>query len=295
MKPRAGMFRRLAVPVLGGLALFIMWRWFEHHQVYHPSRALDATGAELGRPFEEANFRSRDGVELHGWFFPPAGAAPGAARVLLFCHGNAGNITHRLDTCDAMLETGAAVFVFDYRGYGRSRGRPSEEGTYLDAQAAHAWLRARGFSPSHILAFGESLGGAVACELVLREPCGGLILQSTFTSIPDIGAELFPWLPVRRLARIRYDTQAKLPRVKVPVLVMHSRADDLVGFAHAEKNFAAANPPKLFCELSGDHNNPLADRARFIGGLRQFFQLIESNPAAAAPGASPEASGPKQP
>lgn len=295
MKPRAGRFRKLVVPVLGGLTLFIMLRWFEHHQVYHPSRALDATGAELGRPFEEARFQTRDGVELHGWFFPAASALPAASQVLLFCHGNAGNITHRLDTCDAMLETGAAVFVFDYRGYGRSRGRPSEEGTYLDAQAAHAWLRAKGFPPSRIMAFGESLGGAVACELVLREPCGGLILQSTFTSIPDIGAELFPWLPVRRLARIRYDTQSKLPRVKVPLLVMHSPADDLIGFAHAEKNFAAANPPKLLCELRGDHNNPLSDRARFIGGLRQFLELIESNPVRAAPGAPPERSGPNQP
>lgn len=277
------MLRKLAGPILGCFVLFIMLRWFEHHQVYHPSRARDATGAELGRPFEEAHFQSRDGVALHGWFFPAAVGSPRGSRVLLFCHGNAGNITHRLDTCEALLETGAAVFVFDYRGYGQSRGRPSEEGTYLDAQAAHAWLRAKGFPASHILAFGESLGGAVACELALREACGGLVLQSTFTSIPDIGAELFPWLPVRWIARIRYDTQAKLPRVNVPVLVMHSRADDLIAFAHGEKNFAAANPPKLFWELCGDHNNPLADRARFLEGLNRFFELIESNPLPPAP------------
>jgi fermentation-respiration switch protein FrsA (DUF1100 family) len=174
-----------------------------------------------------------------------------------------------------MLDTGAAVFSFDYRGYGRSEGRPGEEGTYLDVQAAYQWLRKRGFAGKDILAYGESLGGGVASELCLREEIGGLILQSTFTCIPDIGRELFPWLPVKLLSTIRYDTCGKLPRLKIPVLVMHSRSDGLIGFRHSERNFAAANDPKLFCEIGGEHNDALADREQFLNGIEKFLQLID--------------------
>jgi fermentation-respiration switch protein FrsA (DUF1100 family) len=252
-----------------------MLRWFEHSQVYHPDRVLTATGAELGRPFEDVRFRASDGVELNGWFFPGSTNSPRAGFALLLCHGNAGNISHRLDTCAALLATGASVFVFDYRGYGRSQGRPSEEGTYLDAQAAYQWLRQKGFAGTNIIAFGESLGGGVAAELAVRETVGGLVLQSTFTSIPDMGADLFPWLPVRWLGKIRYDTHSKLPRLKVPVLVMHSPADALVRFRHGQRNFAAANEPKLFWELRGDHNDPLADTKHFIEGLEKFLSLIK--------------------
>jgi hypothetical protein len=214
-------------------------------------------------------------VELNGWFFPAATNSPRAQFVVLLCHGNAGNISHRLDTCAALLATGVNVFVFDYRGYGRSQGRPSEEGTYRDAQAAYQWLRQEGFPGTNIIAFGESLGGGVAAELAARETVGGLVLQSTFTSVTDMGAELFPWLPVRWLGTIHYDTRSKLPHLKVPVLVMHSPADGLVRFHHGQTNFAAANEPKLFWELKGDHNDPLADTPHFIEGLEKFFSLIK--------------------
>ncbi len=258
---------------------FFMLRYFEHSQVYHPERTLSASGAELGRPFQNVSFTASDGVELHGWFYPGDTNLPRARLAVLVCHGNAGNICHRLGLCQGLLAAGVSVFVFDYRGYGRSEGRPSEEGTYRDAQAARQWLADRGFPGGQVIAFGESLGGGVASELALREPLGGLVLQSTFTSIPDLGAELFPWLPVRWLATIRYDTRAKLPRIKVPVLVMHSRDDELVGFRHAQTNFAAANPPKLFCELKGTHNDPLGDRRQFLRGLEQFLPMVEGSAA----------------
>ncbi len=253
------------------VALYFMFRLFEHSQVYHPSRTLDATGAELGRRFEDVVFRASDGTELNGWFYAADGGSRRGETAILFCHGNAGNISDRLNTVEAMLATGTAVFVFDYRGYGRSAGRPSEEGTYLDAEAAYDWLRGKGFD--QIVVFGESLGGGVASELVLRRPAAGLILQSTFTSIPDIGADLFPWLPVRWLARIRYDTVTKLSRVRVPVLVMHSRTDGMIPFRHAERNFIAAPEPKLLWELRGDHNNPLTDRRLFIEGLEKLLAM----------------------
>jgi fermentation-respiration switch protein FrsA (DUF1100 family) len=253
-----------------------MLRWFEHSRVYHPNRVLDATGSELNRPFEDVFFPASDGIELNGWFYPANISSPRSALAMLVCHGNAGNISHRLEVCQALLETGVAVFLFDYRGYGRSQGRPSEEGTYLDAVAASDWLRRKGIAGSNIIAFGESLGGGIASELALRQPLGGLILQSTFTSVADLGAELFPWLPVRLVSRIKYDTFRKLPRLKIPVLVMHSRADGLIGFHHAEKNFALANQPKLFWEIKGSHNDPLADRAAFIVGIEKFLPLVES-------------------
>ena len=168
-----------------------MIRWFEHRQVYAPKRTLETNGSLVGRSFDEVWLTASDGVKLHGWFFP---ANSGSARTdvaLLLLHGNAGNISHRLHFYEAWLELGVNVFTFDYRGFGRSEGKPGEEGTYRDAQAAAHWLVKRGFAANRIVALGKSLGGGVASELALREPLGGLILQSTFTSIPDIGSELF--------------------------------------------------------------------------------------------------------
>lgn len=274
--------RRQWLVVLAALVLLpFMLRWFEHSQVYHPGRSFDTTGRELGRPFEEVEFLASDGVRLHGWFFPATVGSPRADWAVLVCHGNGGNISHRLDVTVALLRTGAAVFLFDYRGYGRSEGRPGEEGTYRDAQAAHAWLRHKAFAGERIIAFGESLGGAVATELALRETVGGLVLNSTFTSIPDIGAEVFPWLPVRWISTIRYDTRAKLPRIKVPVLVLHSREDTLARFTHAEANFAAANEPKLFGELNGEHNEACADGPNIVEGMEKLLKLIAARSAAA--------------
>jgi fermentation-respiration switch protein FrsA (DUF1100 family) len=273
------------------LLIVLMLRWFEHSQVYHPDRVMTATGAELRRPFEDVFFKASDGVALNGWFYPTSTNSYRRHLAVLVCHGNAGNISHRLDTCVALLSTGVNVFVFDYRGYGRSQGRPSEEGTYLDAQAGYQWLRQKGFAGTNIIAFGESLGGGVAAELALRDPIGGLVLQSTFTSITDMGAELFPWLPVRWLAKIHYDTRSKLPRLHVPVMVMHSPTDELVRLHHGKANFAAANEPKLFWELRGEHNDPLADPQHFIAGMEEFFALIEADGAGGRRG--PETNSPR--
>lgn len=257
--------------------VYLVLRWFEHHQVYQPYRPMEASASELGRPFEDVRFQTVDGVRLNAWFFPADRDSPRRNYVYLLCHGNAGNISHRLEHCAALLETGAAVFILDYRGYGRSEGRPGEEGTYLDAQAAAQWLRQKGFSAANILALGESLGGGVASELALRETVGGLILQSTYTSIPDLGAELFPWLPVRWLGTIRYDTVSKLPRSKAPLLILHSRSDTLIRFHHAERNFQAAREPKMMWEIAGEHNQFLnGDRARYLEGLNRFLASLDA-------------------
>jgi fermentation-respiration switch protein FrsA (DUF1100 family) len=257
------------------LVLFMLLRWFEHSQTYHPSRTFYTAAAALGRPWADANFATSDGVKLHGWFFPANTNSPRAHMAVLVCNGNGGNISHRLGLYDALLATGVNVLGFDYRGYGRSEGRPGEEGTYRDAQAAHAWLRQKGFAATNIIAYGESLGGGIASELVVRETCGGLVLEKTFTSLTDIGAELYPFLPVRTLGSIHYDTHRRLPKIHVPVLVLHSRDDSLIPFHHAEKNFAAANEPKWLAETFGDHNDAIADREKFRAALEQLLRRFD--------------------
>lgn len=284
--------RRLAGLLLLPLVLFVMLRWFEHKQVYQPSRHWDATGADLGRAWENVIFRSSDAVELSGWFFPAAPAASEGLAVLV-CHGNAGNISHRLRLAQLLLELDLSVFVYDYRGYGRSAGSPSEEGTYLDAEAAYQWLLNKGFRPEQILLLGESLGGAVATELAVRKPARGLILVSTFTSVPDLGRELFPWLPVTRLCSVQYDSVAKLGRIGVPLLILHSREDTLVGYRHAERLFQAAHQPKILWEIAGDHNDALFVAPRKLQeGIRRFMLLHTPPRTPAAPAPTPPGSAP---
>jgi len=274
--PRRRWLVRLGKTALVLAVLFMLLRWFEHKQTYHPTRAFEAHPEALGRAWENVTFTTADGVVLHAWFFPGDTNSAHARFAVLLCHGNGGNISHRLGLYDALLASGVSVLAFDYRGYGRSTGRPGEAGTYLDAQAAHAWLRAKGFPATHIIAYGESLGGGIASELAVRESVGALVLHSTFTSVPDLGAELFPILPVRLVGSIRYDTHSKLPHIRVPVLILHSRGDTLIRFHHAERNFAAANDPKWLHELHGDHNDGIVDRTVFLAALKGLLTALEA-------------------
>lgn len=268
-----GVLTWVAIAVLTFIIIF--WR-FEVSQVYRPGRKLCATGAELGRTFEDIHFQAADGVDLHGWYFPADATSKRSDRAFLICHWNEGNVSHQLRLCRVLLRTGAAVFVFDYRGYGRSKGLPTEDGTYQDGQAAYQWLRGKGFAPEKIVLFGESLGGAIATEVAVREKASGLILQSTFTNVPDIGVMRFPWLPVRTLGRIRYNTLDKLPRITMPVLVMHSRKDEVVPFRQAENNYTAANEPKFFRELPCKHYDPACEEPAFQQAVDAFLKVVEN-------------------
>ena len=246
---------RLAVLLAIGLAGFLgVAGCAANRMVFQPSRLMEGSASDLKRPCEDVFFKASDGTRLNGWFYPAGTNSTGF--VVLLCHGNAGNISHRLPLIDILAKAGVNVFAFDYRGYGRSAGKPSEKGVYLDAQAAWDWLRSRGFSETNIIALGESLGGGVACELVTRKPLAGLILQSTFTSVPDVAAEMISWLPVRLLLTTRFNNQDKLKHIQIPVLILHGRKDTIIPFAHAEKNFAAIpTRAKYFAELDGDHND----------------------------------------
>lgn len=265
------------MPVLGLLVIALMLYRFEHSQVYHPTRDAEYTPDDVGRPAEDLWLKTPDGLRLHAWFFAADKSSPRARFVMLFCHGNGGNLTSRPGYYRAILETGISLLTFDYRGYGLSEGEASEAGTYTDADTAYAWLRARGFAPEHILVWGESLGGGIASHVAATQSVGGLVLQSSFTSIPDIGAEVFPWLPVKLLSRIKYDTHSRLPHIKCPVVVMHSRGDMTIRFHHGERNFAAAREPKAFIEIQGEHNDALlANRAAYVSGAEKLVQMVES-------------------
>lgn len=237
--------------------------------VYLPIEEHATTPAAYRMAYEDFWITTEDGVRLHGWHVP----APQPRAALLFFHGNAGNISHRLDSIRIFHELGLSVFIFDYRGYGRSEGSPSEEGTYRDALAAWRNLREERGLPAHaIVVFGRSLGASIAAWLAARERPAALIIESAFTSAPDLGAEIYPWLPVRWLLRIRYDTLAAVRETRVPILVVHSREDRIVPFHHGESLFAAANAPKNFLELRGGHNDGfLVSRPDYVAGLRRFL------------------------
>ncbi len=260
----------LSVLAVAYLALVGLLYVIQDRLVYFPVRELVATPRDRGLDYEELNLLTEDGVRLHGWFIP----APDARAVLLYFHGNAGNISHRLDRIALFQRLGLSVLIVDYRGYGRSAGRPSEAGTYRDATAAWRYLTVeRRVAPDNIVLFGRSLGAAVAAWLATQVAPGAVILDSGFTSVPAFGAQIYPWLPVRWLARFDYPTKAYLANIHRPVLVIHSRADDIIPFREGEELYAAANAPKQFLEIRGGHNDAYfltgADYAR---GLDKFLR-----------------------
>ncbi|MGA8865028.1 MAG: alpha/beta hydrolase [Gallionella sp.] len=238
----------------GGFALLVYI--FQSRMVFYPDveRELAATPASVNLPFEDLHLHTSDGVELHGWYIPAAQPRG----TVLFLHGNAGNISHRLDSLEMFHRLGYNTLIFDYRGYGNSGGKPDEQGTYRDAEAAWRYLTEQRHIPEcRIVLFGESLGGAIAAWLAAtsRHQPAALVIASGFTSVPDLGQQLYRYLPIRWLARIHYDTRAYLQSVSVPVLIAHSPQDDIVPFAHGQALFAAAHPPKQFLELAGGHND----------------------------------------
>jgi uncharacterized protein len=268
------MHSALSVAIVVILVYLCLAGWVYIRQdglVYHPLADIDMTPVDAGWDYEDVFLRTEDGIRLHAWFVP----AEDARGALLFCHGNAGNISHRLDSIRIFRDLGLSVLIFDYRGFGRSEGRPGESGTYLDAQAAWAFLiREKDFASGRVVVFGRSLGGAVAAHLAAHQPVGALILESTFTSLPDLAAHFYPYLPVRWLSKYRYNTLARLYDAQAPVLVVHSPQDELIPFAHGQALYAAAPEPKVFLEISGDHNTGfMTSRPVYVDGLRAFLEL----------------------
>ncbi|MGB6836581.1 MAG: alpha/beta hydrolase [Dehalococcoidia bacterium] len=272
--PRTVLYVGLALVIAVAL-LFVGIRSgvIERSFIYFPDRDLIADPAYVGLPFEEVSFAASDGVQLHGWF------VPGEKEVTwLWFHGNAGNISHRLENLKLLHdELGVSVFLFDYRGYGRSEGTPSEEGTYRDGEAALSHLRSReDVDPDRIVYFGRSLGAGIAVELAISHPPFALILESPVPSIPELARRHYPFLPVWPLLRTKYDSLAKIEKVATPLLVLHGDRDDVVPFGAGRKLFEAANEPKEFYTIRGaGHNDTyLVGGEEYFGVLRRFMENL---------------------
>lgn len=233
----------------------------------HPSLRLEHRSIE---------FLTTDSVLLHAWIVPAASAASAEPFWLLIAHGNYGSIGFgdRPEFYAAARDIGLNVFAFDYRGFGRSGGRPGEEGIYRDAEAAYRYLAdSLQVPPERIVLFGHSLGTGVATELATRVPAAALVLEAAYTSIPDIGAEAYPWLPVRLLAGERFETIEKIGKVAVPKLLLHSPEDDIVPFEHGRRVYEAANEPKRFVSVRGGHAGAFQeDRRKYFGAIRELVE-----------------------
>ncbi|OGT62817.1 MAG: hypothetical protein A2W69_01975 [Gammaproteobacteria bacterium RIFCSPLOWO2_02_47_7] len=258
-------FILVSVWVLLSLLLYI----FQPKFVYFPYSSLQATPGDAGLPYEDVYLTTSDNLKIHGWYVPHE--KPRAT--LLFLHGNGGNISHRLEKLWIYNQLGLSVFIIDYRGYGLSESSPSEQGTYLDAETAWNYLtQEQQIRASDIIIYGESLGGAVAAWLATRVEAGALIIESVFTSIRDMGKHYYPYMPVTLIARIKYPVIEYIREVLCPVLIIHSPADDIVPFHMGKAVYEAANQPKDFLEITGDHNGGFMQSGDvYINGLNRFI------------------------
>jgi fermentation-respiration switch protein FrsA (DUF1100 family) len=267
------------IPVV--IILFVVWlAWNEPRFLYHPTREIEQTPDKLGLHYENINLTTSDGVNINGWFVPGENLAEDdqlTRLTVLFFHGNAGNISHRLEKIAVFRDLGVDTFIIDYRGYGRSEGQPTEAGTYRDAQAAYEYLmQQRKLKSRSIVVYGESLGSAIAADLAIKVEVRGLVMEEGFTSTADVGQGMFPFFPVHWVVRNKYDTLSKLPRIHVPLLILHSRDDEVINFSHSQRLFAAANEPKQFIELHGGHNDAFETSAlTYRAALSKFFAALE--------------------
>jgi len=231
-----------------GLILYLLQPIF----LYAPVREVSYTPNELGLDFEEVVFKTADRFLLSGWYVPRTNSP----FTILFCHGNGGNMSHRLDSINIFYNLGLNCFIFDYRGYGNSESKPNEEGTYLDAMAAYNWLtEEKKIPPNDIVIFGRSLGGTIAAQLASRVKAKGLAIENAFTSYVDMGRKFYPYMPVRWFAKYSYPTIDYVKSVHCPVMIIHSRNDELVPFEFGLELYEAANEPKELAEISGSHND----------------------------------------
>ena len=251
------------------LILFGVVRYLEAAGIFFASRIMNGTPQKLGLAYEDVYFKAADGVTLNGWLM----RHPDAQSTLIFAHGNAGNISDRLLKVRFFYGLGLNVFIFDYRGYGRSEGSPSERGIYLDVQAAHDYLGSRGdVGMERLIAYGASLGGVAAIDLAVHRPVAAVVVESTITSARDMAKIMYPFIPAFMLS-VKFDSASKVGRLTMPKLFMHSPQDEVVPFVMGRRLFEAAREPKEFLEISGGHNDAqIATDAAASKGFVQFLK-----------------------
>lgn len=265
----------LSLAIIYALVVALMWA-FQERLLYLPNAGREhvATPADRGLAWEAVTLTTEDDVALDAWWVP----APEPRGSLLFFHGNAGNISHRLESIAQFHRLGLSVLIVDYRGYGRSEGRPSEAGTALDARAAWQWLRDAGNETDEIVVFGRSLGAAVAAALAAslaeqQTAPAAVILESPFSSVPALAQDLYPFLPVRWLARIDYPVKTYVTQISAPLLVIHSHDDEIIPFAQGEAVYRAAQQPKQLLEIQGGHNTGFLDsEPAYSEGIDAFLR-----------------------
>lgn len=260
--------------LLGVLAAYIGYMlqlcFTQNSYVYHPVHTIDLTPDNAGMAYETVEFEAADGVRLSGWFIP---AESKARASILFCHGNANNMSGCIDHIKTFHKLAIDVLVFDYRGYGNSAGKPCEAGTYMDSDAAWDYLSGqKGVPPGKILVFGYSLGGAIAARLAALKKPGALVLLSSFTSMPELAGALYPYLPIKWLCRFKYDTIAYLQKTTCPVLVAHSVNDDVVPYVFGRKLFTAVSNRGKFLEMKGTHASCISETSDdYLKTLDEFI------------------------
>lgn len=247
----------------------------DRYFVYFPEREISLTPGNVGLVYEDVFISTSDGVRLHGWFVPGK-----SDLTLLWFHGNAGNISRRVDNIALLHEhLGANIFIIDYRGYGRSEGSPSEQGLYLDAEAAIEYLRSReDVKDDRLVLFGRSLGGAVAVEMATRHEVYALVVESTFTSVQAMAKSAHPVLsrffPIGAVVRSKYDSLSKIKEVGSPILVIHGDRDEIVPYNMGQELYDAANEPKTFYSIEGSGHNDtyLVGGSAYFDTLRRFLE-----------------------
>jgi len=245
--------------------------FFQNRLVYLPTKSLTALPDAYGLAYESISLKTSDGLKIHGWFLP----AKNERSVLLFFHGNAGNLSDRIETLEIFHRLHLSVLIIDYRGYGQSEGSPTEAGTYLDAEAAWNFLtKTKKYASTQIFVLGRSLGGGIASWIAEKHKPLALILESTFTSIPDVGKQAYPFLPVRLLSRIKYNTLERVKKLSLPILIIHSPEDEVIDFSHGEKLFDAANEPKTFMEICCSHGGGFFRSKNYIPELGAFITKV---------------------
>lgn len=246
-------------------------RYFEYRSLYFPMKEIEIDPSAVGLDYEDVYFETDDGVKINAWFVPVP--LKDSRFTLLFSHGNGGNICHRVEKIAMLNQLGLDVFIFDYRGYGKSSGRPSEKGFYKDIEAAYDYLvTKKNIQPERIVAYGESLGGPVALELARKKKVRALIAESTFTSTMDMARALYPIFPSFLMAE-KFDSLAKIKDVKIPKLIIHSKNDDIVPFSLSLKLFNVAPEPKRHLVLMGSHNSAYVDsKDVYLSGIREFLR-----------------------
>jgi fermentation-respiration switch protein FrsA (DUF1100 family) len=265
--------RRILIGFAAGyLGILLVLLALESRFIYQPTPAAVSWREPPDPAVRDVYFDLPGGERVHGWWWP----RPNATGAVLYAHGNAGNLSHRgpgLARWSDLFDS--SVLIFDYPGFGRSTGVPTERSCYAAGEAAWAWLTAEQHVPAErVTLLGASLGGAVATELASEHGCRVLVLIKTFTSIPDMAAARFPWLPARYFVRHRFDNLAKLPDIHRPVFIVHGTTDTVIPYSHGERLFAAANDPKEFVPIPGnDHNDKLPDE--LFTRLRRFVARNE--------------------